>query len=324
MLAQASQLGWLAGLHGLDCYVDWRGGFYSEPGDSKNLFGTEIFHNKLKCITKLEDYERELSQCQICDSAAELEALFRCDSKIPSQPVLITSPANALKGPTHFPFLREFYFSSAVETSAVDFLQSQRNHFLVGVHYRHGNGEFAELKPDEVVEAEVLHIQRLFSEIRKDRTDAIAVVCTDSTTSQQIFSQLFSPSTIRFTTDSLPDAGTGPLHYAHLLHDPPTSPAKANLFDALVDMTILSRCEILLRAEFGSFPDWATSVIGLKSRSRKKTVITYPYSRRQFRNYQRAHTQHLEAQERLQIAQLQSLSLGTSGQETLNPRQRQR
>lgn len=320
MLSQASQLGWLARLHGLDCYVDWRGSFYSEPDDPTNLFGTAIFHERLKCITTLEDYDRVLSQCLVYESGAELEALFQCDSKIPSEPVLITSPATALKSPSHFPFLRDFYFSPPVETCALNFLESQRNHFLVGVHYRHGNGEFAELKSDEVVKAEIVHIERLFSEIRNDHTDAVAVVCTDSTTSQEIFSDVFRPCEIRFTTDSLPDAGTGPLHYAHLLREPPASPPQTTLFDALVDMTILSKCEMLLRAKFGSFPDWATGVIRLRDRHREKTVITYPYFRRQFRNYRRAHTHHLEAQERLQVAQLQSVSLGTSGQGTLNSR----
>ena len=310
MLAQASQLGCLADLHGVDCYVDWRRSFYSKPDDLTNLFGTLIFHERLKCITTLKTYQKAFLPCQQLASSDEAYLLLGETEELKTKlPLRISCKINALPYRTYSHFLQEFNFRSDVQQAAETALETSKSRFLVGIHYRHGNGEFSELKSDERVTSEIRNIHALFVKFQQDQKDALAVVCTDSIVSATMFRAIFSHDEIAVIDKSWPQPNSGPIHYGHLLVDGGGPAPQTILFEALVDMTILANCDILMRAEFGSFPDWPQSRLQSQGIHQRNAIVEYPYFRRKFQRHEKAWAEYLRANQRLR-------TLSDSGEES--------
>lgn len=324
MLAQASQLGRLAELNDLDCYIDWRKTFYGDPNDPVNLFGTVIFHDRVKSITTLKNYRQVLAHGCYIESTDLANSLFRSNLEETCKlPLIIDCPVSVLSPSEYFPFLREFRFHGSVYEAADELLSVGESRYLVGIHYRHGNGEFSELKSGRIVEEEIASIHKLYRSLKAQNKNALALVCTDSITSSKIFEDLFYPDEILVSCKNLPDPDTGPMHYRHLVEQHCEPSNQANLFHALLDMVALSRCDILLRARFGSFADWSESVMQFNPARHDNFVIDYPYMRSQFSKYHGSHVAYLRAQDRLKTSRLPAAGAGAAGPKRLNASQRQ-
>lgn len=289
MLQQAAKCALFAERHGIDCFIDWRKSFYSRHGDNINLFKNMIYNDDLKCITELNDYESHLARCKNVDDPKEAEKLFDLNFEFGDQTsVYVSCPIPALQPSDYFRYLGKFYFPEDVYQAASSFMEKIDSRRLIGIHYRHGNGEFSETKPDYIVRSEIETIYEKYKKLSEQYCNSMAFVSTDSIISYNIFREVFDPSEMIVFDKSFLPPQIGPMHYANFLDETLLLNSNESLFSTLVEMVIMSKCSMIFRAHFGSFPDWSCSKLLENNEGRADLIIKYEYARNPFQSHKKS------------------------------------
>lgn len=269
----------LANRLGAKCYVDWRRSLYLELG--RNLFGTYIFHPKMAPVELAEEsdvvlvnainrgiYPRSFTGVDF--DLAMKEVCFQGE-----MPIFMTLPMPYFDPSVHYPLLAEFTFSDEVYTLADTYINFADN--AIGIHYRHGNGEFVGVKSDQVIQEEMDEIVNAVKQQCLLQLNPKIFISTDSSISETYFMQAFNGYDVIVVAKKYAAANQGALHYLGL-ENSDRDPVDNTIITTLVDMVCLSRCKTIYRDSWSSFTNWSCAS-ALQQRGTTASVISYKAQR---------------------------------------------
>lgn len=144
---------------------------------------------------------------------------------------------NSLPKPIEKKYYRELVFNEKVIKESNHFaLHNFLSKTAIGIHYRHGNGEF---KKPTIYDKYFTEIDKIITE------DHIIFLCTDSAEVQRVFRAKYDK--VIWYKDIVVSNNSGPLHKNKHIHD-----KLLNGLNALTDMYILSKCNYIIH-NYSSF-----------------------------------------------------------------------
>lgn len=262
-----------------ECYIDWRRSLYLELG--RNLFGAYIFHKNIKPIESMQAPTAELEQAIIKGiyprslTVADFDLAMNGNSFNQEMPIFIALPMPYFDPVVHYPVLADFTFSDEVYLAADNYIKFTDD--AIGIHYRHGNGEFAGVKSDEVIEAEM---DAIVASVRQQCTESPfskIFVSTDSKISEDHFIEALQGFNVVVVGKNHTEVNQGAMHYSGL-ESLDRNPVDNTILTTLVDMVCLSRCKTLYRDSWSSFTNWSTANI-LQQRGEYARIVNYKAQR---------------------------------------------
>jgi Nodulation protein Z (NodZ) len=290
MLQQAAKGLALARLMAAPLLVDWRRCFYADPATGANVFGQHIFHPEMQPVeaaAKLPlgpeavrmlstgNYPRQMS-------AQVYEALVRREAPLPEHWVVLCDSLGS-RGHAHFPDLARFSFDETTHREADNFIGAHGLDEAIGVHYRHGNGEFSDIKSDAYITSEIRHVCEMIGNSERRESSRPVFVATDSSIAEAQFREFLGGFTVVALPKPFQPPGSGSLHYSALAANSSSQDVHLTLPPTLTEMLVLSRCARLYRDHHSSFTNWSTARMLHVHGCNASDIVEYPFRRRQAR-----------------------------------------
>lgn len=269
MLVQLSKSIELSEHLNIPLFVDWRNVLYSDARQSsQNLFGGYVNHPAALPIEDLPCFQERFSDSDYEGFATNqmvnrlLAGKIDFDDLARNGELVITHALTMDRKEDLYKKLGEVSFSLDLIGDALDFVNKLGR--FNAIHYRHGNGEFSDIKNYGTHKREIQDIKEKYFSVCHD-LDKPLFVATDSLEADDIFKEVFHElRNINFSHKPLASS-KGAIHYASIVD----SGSKVNMFDVfkstVTDMYILAFSEILFRDPRSSFTNYSCAVASKNS-----------------------------------------------------------
>jgi Nodulation protein Z (NodZ) len=268
--------------------VDWRHCFYSDPATGANVFGNHVFHPDMQPVEAAATLSFSLDAATMLaagnypnpTSEHCYDALIQGTAALQPRWLVFSEALPGFDRRLHSPALARFSFGEAIERDANDFIRAHGLDGAVGVHYRHGNGEFADIKSDDRIAGEIRHICRMIGDAERRMPARAVFVATDSTIAEAQFREYLHGFRVVVLPKSFQPPGSGAMHYSAIAADSASQAVHLSLRPTLTEMVVLSRCARIYRARQGSFTNWATARLLCVYGRDPSDIVEYPFFRR--------------------------------------------
>jgi hypothetical protein len=217
--------------------IDWRGMNYGGDTDYFHKPSTEatVFPNYWsKFVRDIPQHQKGYNLC-----AANSDLLFDDKSGFSPQHhsiAVVARDGSFFHKPEYQLEIREFFLNlkpiDTIETKISSFVAKHFDNFMIGVHFRHGNGEPMVVPPD--FDSFCRRIDELCS--LAPVTNAPLFIATDCGAALDRFRSRYGDRIVSYPK-TYPPCGTGGLHYQHSEIDKLNSAV-----EALIDIRLLSLC----------------------------------------------------------------------------------
>jgi hypothetical protein len=257
----------------LPLYVDWRNVLYSdESSPSINLFSSSVFCRNVYPVEDLFPYLEEKEKSMVrsghyvgnVSGKSVLDALEDDGGErdyllsISGRGLIVTQAVPRRSESLLYDALQDVYFHDKFYEYAEE-VTSRLGERFNAIHYRHGNGEFSDVKGYEDHVLEIQRILHLYKKTEKD-LDKPVYVSTDSLEARRIFQSEFSGIPNIAFSGSLPEKLSGGIHFSGVVE----SEKDTSMFDVfrstVVDMLIMAGADTIFRDSRSSFANYSCAV----------------------------------------------------------------
>jgi hypothetical protein len=269
MMSQAAHLIDLGSAIGSPVFIDWRRSLYSTKTTNMiNLFGSIVFHDDALPVERSPELGDDPRGREIASgryeqviSIPDYLRMFDGEAVISTAFAVATGPmSEQLDLETLYERVGKFYFGDSVCEIAKSFWRVNNLSGAIGLHYRHGNGEFEGAKSAEQVQQEIQQcLEPIASITARSKREPKIFLCTDSKESEALFRAHLGNRLIVFPK-YFREKGAGALHVVS--HDADDGAHLHKILeDALVEMLLLAQCDYLVRDSWSTFTNFSAARI---------------------------------------------------------------